>query len=79
MSRLPDGPPRSNPCPSTVNLTASVSDVDDDLATKRWLVDGVLMEHGITQLHFTEAHVLTLVVGDERGATTSDVEAKVCQ
>ncbi len=71
--------PATVPCPSTVNLTASVSDVDGDLATKRWLVDGVLMEHGITQLHFTEAHELTLVVTDERGATTSDVEAKVCQ
>lgn len=71
--------PNTVPCPSTVALSKAVSDVDGDLASVRWFVDGVLMEDGITQLAFTQGHELRLVATDARGATRTDVEVKTCQ
>jgi hypothetical protein len=62
-----------------VTLTKSAADADDDIASLRWLVDGVLLEDATEELHFTEAHELTLIVRDERGATTTDVEIVSCQ
>lgn len=61
------------------SLSKSVSDADDDIASVRWLVDGVLLEDGTDELHFTRGHELTLIVRDERGATTTDVQIVSCQ
>lgn len=71
--------PTSVPCPSTVDLTCSASDDDDDLDSARWFVDGVLLPHGVTSLPFTTGHHLRLVVRDERGATHTAERTVVCQ
>lgn len=71
--------PATVPCPSTVTLTASLSDDDGDFAHKQWFVDGVRIEHDTTELEFTEGHELRLVARDSRGATTTDVETVSCQ
>lgn len=73
------GVANSVPCPSTVTLTKSVEDADDDLESVRWRVDGVLMEEGITSMEFTGPHELELIARDARGATKSAKKAVVCQ
>jgi hypothetical protein len=59
--------------------SACGADLDGDLASVRWLVDGVLMEDGITHLTITEPHQLTLLARDERGATATAVKNVSCQ
>lgn len=73
------GVPSTVACPGTVPLTKSVSDVDGDLSSVRWFVDDVLLEEGITSLHFTSGHELRLLAKDERGAASTDVETIACQ
>lgn len=58
-------------CPTSVALTVSTSDVENDVDSIRWLVDGVLIDSNVTTLPFTQAHDLTAIVRDGRGATTT--------
>jgi hypothetical protein len=73
------GVPASVACPSTPPLNKSLYDADDDLASARWLVDGVLMQDGITSMAFTQPHQLKLVARDARGATTTAIKNVGCQ
>lgn len=73
------GVPSTISCPSTPTLTGTASDLDADIVSKRWFVDGVLLEDETTQLHFTQSHTLRLEVRDARGATASAEKAVVCQ
>lgn len=81
----PEGPPTVSidvpsqvTCPSTVTLTGTKSDPQDDIAESRWRVDGVLMSAGTTAIPFTGPHTLEYVVVDDRGATTTATKAVSC-
>ena len=65
-------------CPSTVNLTKTLSDAQQDIVSVRWLADGVLLEDGVTSMPFTEAHELTAIVRDARGATYTKRKTVAC-
>ena len=72
--------PASVSCPGQLELLlASGSDPDDDIASLRWLVDGVLLSDTWPTIDFTEDHEITAVIRDDRGATTSDTATVVCQ
>ena len=73
------GVPSTVPCPSTKPLTKTVSDLDGDVASVRWLVDGVLLQDGTTSMQFSQAHTLQLDVRDSRGATKTAVKTVSCQ
>ena len=51
---------------------------DDDIVSLRWIVDGVLLEDTYPTIPFTEAHEITAVVRDARGATTTDTKLVTC-
>ena len=44
----------------------------------RWIVDGVLLENSNPTIPFTQAHEITAVVRDARGATTTDTKLIAC-
>jgi hypothetical protein len=71
--------PPSVECPSTVDLDVSLGDTEEDYASKRWLVDGVLLPHDTEELEFTAGHELTVLLRDERGATASATKAVSCE
>ncbi|MBK8234807.1 MAG: DUF1929 domain-containing protein [Deltaproteobacteria bacterium] len=73
------GVPDEVTCPSTLTMSKSVADGDDDLESVRWRIDGVLMEDGLAEMTFTEPHELELVVRDSRGATTVARKSVDCQ
>lgn len=82
----PDGPPTAAPdlpatisCPGTLDLDASCTDPDGDIGSERWVVDGVLIDDGITSIPFTTGHELTLITRDLRGATSTATESVTCQ
>lgn len=66
-------------CPDDLELTlATGTDPDDDLASLEWVVDGVLMSDEWPTLDFTQAHEITAVLRDARGATASDTKTVTC-
>lgn len=65
-------------CPSTVMLEKTAADQENDIASVRWRVDGVLLDGAVTEIPFTEAHDLTAIVRDERGATYTKSKAVTC-
>jgi len=65
-------------CGSAVQLAARVEDRDDDLVSTRWMVDGVLMQKGISSMSVTEPHELALVAKDARGAATTARKVVQC-
>jgi hypothetical protein len=60
------------------NLTATVSDPNNDLVSTRWLVDGVLLASSVTSVTFTGAHELSVRARDARGATTTAKKVISC-
>jgi hypothetical protein len=58
-------------CPTSVALTVDADDPDDDIASVRWKLDGVLLDAAVTAVEFTQSHELTAVLRDGRGATTT--------
>jgi hypothetical protein len=71
--------PNSVTCPSTVSLTASTSDAEYDVTSVRWRVDDVLLDEAVTAVDFTQAHDLTAVIHDSRGATTTVTKHVACE
>jgi len=71
--------PGSVQCPSSVPLTSTASDPDNDIASIRWYVDDVLLSPSTTAIQFSTAHVLRVVVRDARGATTSATQTISCR
>jgi hypothetical protein len=65
-------------CPGTMPLAATTSDSDGDFASLRWYVDGVLIRPGTTSIPFTQAHTITAVGRDARGATTTKTKSVAC-
>lgn len=72
------GLPSSVACPDTLALVVSASDPDNDIVSLRWAVDGVLLEDPNPTIPFTEAHEITAIVRDARGATTTDTKLITC-
>lgn len=72
------GVPSTLTCPSTVTLTGSASDADNDLESVRWMVDGVLLDDSVTAIPFTQGHTLNLVGRDARGATKTAKKVVGC-
>ncbi|HWB77895.1 MAG TPA: hypothetical protein VG755_23175 [Nannocystaceae bacterium] len=66
-------------CPDSIPLDHTKSDQEQDIASLRWRVDGVLMEEGTTAVDFTGPHTLTAIVRDERGATRTATKAIACE
>ena len=66
-------------CPSTVELEKTASDQENDIVSVRWRVDGVLLDEAVTEIPFTQAHELTAIVRDSRGATTTAVKQVGCE
>ena len=71
--------PSTVSCPDTVSLDATAADLDNDIESIRWLVDGVLLEESVTELDFTTSHELTAIVRDQRGATRTASKSVTCQ
>jgi len=67
-------PCNGNPTP----LAATASDVDNDLAEVRWLVDDVLIASSISTMVFSAGHTVTVRARDARGATSSDTKVVSC-
>lgn len=59
-------------------LTATVSDPNNDIASTRWLVDGVLLASSVTSVTFTGTHELAVRVRDARGGTTTAKKVVSC-
>ncbi len=59
-------------------LTATTSDPNSDIASTRWLVDGVLLASSVSSVTFTGAHELSVRVRDSRGATTTAKKVVSC-
>ncbi|MBK8720226.1 MAG: hypothetical protein IPN32_36815 [Deltaproteobacteria bacterium] len=70
--------PSTVTCPSTVSLTIDTDDAEADIASVRWRVDGVLLDDALTSIPFTQAHELTAIVRDARGATTTVRKSIAC-
>lgn len=70
--------PSAVTCPSWVDLDATATDPDSDLATVRWYVDDVLISPTTSRLKFTGPHVLRAVARDARGATRSATKSVTC-
>ncbi|MBK8238363.1 MAG: hypothetical protein IPK74_22765 [Deltaproteobacteria bacterium] len=70
--------PSTVTCPSTVSLTLDTDDAEADVASVRWRVDGVLLDDALTSIAFTQAHELTAIVRDARGATTTVRKSIAC-
>jgi dienelactone hydrolase len=67
-------------CPDELPLLlATGDDPDEDLASLEWIVDGVLMSETWPTIDFTQAHEITAVLRDERGAATSDTKTVTCE
>lgn len=66
------------PCPGVLVLTHVSSDPDDDLASVRGVVDGMLLAPGISTIPLTQSHELVAIARDARGATTTDVRMVTC-
>ncbi len=65
-------------CGTPTTLRATARDPDDDVATVRWYVDDVLIAPSVSELTFTRAHTLRVVVRDQRGATTTSSKEIAC-
>jgi hypothetical protein len=62
--------PSTISCPDELALTLEwANDPEEDYASLRWIVDGVLLEDEWPTISFTESHQVTAVLRDERGAT----------
>lgn len=73
------GLPSAVTCPDTLALSvSSASDPDNDIASLRWVVDGVLLEDPNPTISITQAHEVTAIVRDARGATTTDTKVITC-
>lgn len=71
--------PSSVSCPDEVELDHTKWDQESDIANLRWLVDGVLLDAGMTSVDFTTGHTLTAIVRDDRGATKTVTKAVACE
>jgi phage baseplate assembly protein gpV len=61
-----------------VDLDVDASDVEYDIASVRWEVDGVLLDGSVEELEINAAHDIRVTVRDARGATTVDTHEIVC-
>ena len=59
-------------------LTANVSDVDGDLSSTQWIVDGVLLAPYTTSIPFTGPHTVEVRATDGRGGVTTDKKDITC-
>lgn len=71
--------PSTVSCPDDVPLDHTKLDQEEDIASIRWLVDGVLLEAETTSVDFTTSHELTAIVRDERGATATKTKMITCE
>lgn len=73
------GLPSSVSCPDELALVVtSAYDPDDDIVSLRWIVDGLLLTDPNPTIPFTQAHEITAVVRDARGATPTDAKSVTC-
>lgn len=70
--------PSSVACGTLVDLDVDTSDVESDIASIRWEVDGVLLDGSLDEMEVNAAHLIRAIVRDARGATTVDVHAIDC-
>lgn len=71
--------PSSVSCPDMLALlVSSAADPDNDIVSLRWIVDGILLEDPYPTIAFTQAHEVTAIVRDARGATTTDTKLITC-
>lgn len=72
--------PSTIACPDDLPLTLAWSaDPEEDYASLRWIVDGVLLEETWPTISFTEAHEITAVLRDARGATGRATKTIFCE
>jgi hypothetical protein len=65
-------------CGTSRALTYTQSDPNNDIVSRRWLVDGTLLAPSVTSVVFTGTHTLALRVRDARGATTTTTKVISC-
>src|SRR5690606_17642878 len=70
--------PSSVTCGTIVDLDVDTADVENDIASVRWEVDGVLLDGSLDELEVSAAHEVRVLVRDARGATTVDTHAIAC-
>lgn len=59
-------------------LTYTQSDPNNDIVSRRWLVDGTLLASSVTSVVFTGTHTLAMRLRDARGATTTVTKVVSC-
>jgi len=59
-------------------LTYTQSDPNNDIVSRRWLVDGTLLASSVTSVVFTGTHTLAVRLRDARGATTTVTKVVSC-
>lgn len=70
--------PSSVTCGTTVDLDVDASDVENDIASIRWELDGVLLDGSLDEIEVNAPHQVRVVVRDARGATTVDAHVIDC-
>ena len=55
-----------------------MSDVDGDLSSTQWIVDGVLLAPYTTSIPFTGPHTVEVRATDGRGGVTTDKKDITC-
>ena len=70
--------PSRTTCGTAVALTGTFDDQDADLDTVEWFVDGVPLDDSLQSITINEAHDISAIARDERGAATTARATVTC-